>query len=65
MAKFKCNVCNSNVREISKHTIKVIDGKVVCPEAVCCDEYMESIREEGKGFGGIIKRPGGTVSKKF
>ena len=65
MAKFKCNVCNSNVREISKHTIKVIDGEVVCPEAVCCDQYMESIREEGKGFGGIIKRPGGTVSKKF
>ena len=65
MAKFKCNVCNSNVREISKHTIKVIDGEVVCPEAVCCDEYMESIREEGKGFGRIIKRPGGTVSKKF
>ena len=65
MAKFKCKVCNSNVREISKHTIKVVDGEVVCPEAVCCDEYMESIREEGKGFGGIIKRPGGTVSKKF
>ena len=65
MAKFKCNVCNSNVREISKHTIKIVDGEVVCPEAVCCDEYMESIREEGKGFSGIIKRPGGTVSKKF
>ena len=65
MAKFKCNVCNSNIREISIHTIKIVDGEVVCPEAVCCDEYMESIREEGKGFGGIIKRPGGTVSKKF
>ena len=65
MAKFKCNVCNSNVREISKHRIKVVDGEVVCPEAVCCDEYMESIREKGKGLGGIIKRPGGTVSKKF
>ena len=45
MAKFKCNVCNSNVREISKHTIKVVDGEIVCPEAVCCDKYMESIRE--------------------
>ena len=65
MAKFKCNVCNSNVREISKHTIKIVDGEVVCPEAGCCDEYMESIREKGKGLGGIIKRPGGTVSKKF
>jgi len=65
MAKFKCNVCNSNVREIIKHTIKVVDGEVVCPEAVCCDQYMESVREKGKGFGGIIKRPGGTVSKKF
>ena len=65
MAKFKCNKCNSTIKEIKKHTMKIVDGEVVCPEAVCCDEFMESVREEGNGFGGIIKRPGGTVSKKF
>ncbi len=53
-----------NVVELSKHTIEVVDGKVVCPDAKCCDEYMKSIKEN-KGFGGIIKKANGTVSGKF
>lgn len=52
------------VVELSKHTIEVVDGKVVCPDAKCCDEYMKSIKEN-KGFGGIIKKANGTVSGKF
>jgi len=63
MSKFKCSLCGE-VKELTRHKIKVVDGKVVCPDATCCEEYMESIKEN-KGFGGIIKKPNGTVSGKF
>ena len=63
MAKFECNVCGGGL-ELDSHTMKVVDGRVVSPEAVCCEQYMHSIREN-KGLGGIIKRPGGTVSGKI
>ncbi len=62
-SKFECSLCGKHV-ELTKHVIKVVDGKVVCPDAKCCDEYMESVKEN-KGFGGIIKKPNGTVSGKF
>ena len=55
MAKFKCIKCD----------MKVVDGSVVATEAMCCDTYMESIREKGGGLGGIIKKANGTVSGKF
>ena len=63
MAKFKCIKCNKEII-ITKHSIKVVDNKVITPEAICCEEYMESVKEGG-GFGGIIKRPNGQVSGKF
>jgi hypothetical protein len=44
--------------------MKVLDGKVVSDDAICCDVYMDSVKEGG-GFGGIIKRPNGTISGKF
>ena len=62
MAKFKCNVCDGEL-ELDKHTMKVVDGNVVSPEAMCCDTYMHSIREN-KGFGAAIMRPGGKVRGK-
>jgi hypothetical protein len=63
MAKFKCKCGEFTV---ARTTIKVIDNKVVYPESYCntCKIYADSVRE-GKGFGGIIKKAGGTVSKKF
>lgn len=64
MSKFICEECNKEIILI-KHSIKVVDGEIVTPEAVCCEKYMKSIREKGGGFGGIIKRPDGTVSGKF
>jgi hypothetical protein len=64
MAKFKCIKCDKEIT-LSKHTMKVVDGSVVAPEAMCCDTYMESIREKGGGLGGIIKKANGTVSGKF
>lgn len=63
MSKFICEECNKEITLI-KHSIKVVDGEVVTPEAVCCEKYMKSIKEN-KGFGGIIKKPNGTVSGKF
>lgn len=64
MTKYKCKKCNKEM-ELLIHTIIIVDEEVVCNEAQCCGEYMESIRVKGKGFGGIIKRPNGSVSGKF
>ena len=63
MAKFKCKCGEFTV---TRTTIKIINNKVVYPESYCnkCKTYGDSVRE-GKGFGGIIKKAGGTVSKKF
>jgi len=63
MSKFKCKECDKEL-VLAKHTMKVVDGEVVSEDAVCCDNYMESIKES-EGFGGIIKKPNGTVSGKF
>jgi hypothetical protein len=62
MAKFKCSICSGQL-ELSSHTIKVEDDKVVSPEAVCCNTYMESIREN-KGLGTVLSRPGGRARGK-
>ena len=45
--------------------MKIVDGKIVVPEAICCEDYMKEIKESGGGFGGIIKKPNGQVSGKF
>ena len=46
--------------------MKVIDGRVVTVEAYCedCETYGKFVKEH-KGYGGLIKRPNGTVSGKF
>ena len=62
MAKFICSLCEESV-ELTKHVIKVVDGKVVCPDAKCCNTYMDQIRENA-GFGSALSRPGGTVRGK-
>jgi len=62
MAKFECETCGEKL-ELSSHTMKVVDGKVVASEAMCCNTYMKSIREN-KGFGSAIMRPGGKVRGK-
>jgi|TARA_B110000908_G_C10169714_1_gene410197 hypothetical protein len=64
MAKYKCEECGKHI-ELSLQSIAIVDGEVVCKEAYCCEKYMTSIKEKGAGFGGIIKKPGGTVSGKF
>ncbi len=63
MSKFKCK-CGEFY--VARTTIKVINNEVVYPEAYCekCKTQGVPVREGG-GFGGIIKKKGGTVSKKF
>ena len=63
MAKFECKICGEK-RELSFHTLKMVNGEIVSPEAKCCLTYMKSIRSN-KGFGGIIKKPDGKVGGKF
>jgi hypothetical protein len=63
MAKFKCEKC-CQVLILDKHTMKIVDGKIVVPEAICCDTYMESIKEN-KGFGCAMVGKGGKVRGKF
>tara|TARA_R110002020_G_scaffold388162_1_gene598880 strand:+ start:453 stop:629 length:177 start_codon:yes stop_codon:yes gene_type:complete len=57
--KYKCE-CKEF--ELSKVTIKVVDGKVVNPEAYCkeCKTYGKQIKEFD-GWGIIISKPGGKV----
>jgi hypothetical protein len=63
MGKFICKKCNKS-KSVSNYTVKVIDDKVVVPEAVCCDSYMTQKREKGAGFGSIRKGPDGSVMRK-
>lgn len=45
MANYKCDNCKAE-REISKTTIKIIDGTAQIVEALCdCGEYMKDTKE--------------------
>jgi hypothetical protein len=62
--KLHCAKCDNTV-EVTKFTIKVVNGKLVKSESICnCGEQMQDISEYD-GLGGIIKKPGGTVARKF
>lgn len=64
MAKYKCATCSKEI-DLSTQTIVVEDGNVVCKEAICCNAYMDSVKEKFTGFGGIIKKANGSVGGKF
>ena len=57
--------CKCKTFDVYKTTIKVVDGKVVNLETYCkeCNTYGEYIKEH-KGYGGIIKKPNGTIAKR-
>tara|TARA_R110000744_G_scaffold177689_1_gene296623 strand:+ start:76 stop:267 length:192 start_codon:yes stop_codon:yes gene_type:complete len=63
MGKYKCD-CKEF--EVNRTTIAVVNGEVVKPETYCeeCKKFATFIKEH-KGFGGIIKKPQGTVAGKF
>lgn len=62
MAKYICECRTFEVK--GKTSIKIVDGRVVTPEAYCeeCGNYGDYIKEHD-GFGGIIKKKGGKVGK--
>lgn len=62
MAKFLCNSCGKE-QTIAEYSVKIVDNKMVIPEAKCCDTYMERVRDFG-GWGSIRKGPGGQVLRK-
>tara|TARA_R110000765_G_scaffold262882_1_gene362721 strand:- start:39 stop:251 length:213 start_codon:yes stop_codon:yes gene_type:complete len=54
MTMYKCKSCKHE-KEVSNLSIKVIDGKVVCPETLCkCGEEMEDT-EGDNGMPNIIR----------
>ncbi len=63
MLKYICNSCG-NTRELSKATLKVIDGKVRTEQAQCeCGDWMQEVEKEFNGFPNLI-RTEPTLRKK-
>jgi len=57
--------CECKTFEVHKTTVKVVNGEVVKPETYCvdCKTYGKYIKEH-EGYGGIIKKPNGTIAKR-
>jgi len=63
MIKYICNTCGET-KDLSKATLKVIDGKIRTVEALCkCGEYMQEIEKDFDGFPCLI-RTEPTLTKK-
>lgn len=63
MSKFVCDKCKKE-KELTNFQIKVVDGKTVCSQAVCCDDYMTKQRDRFGGWGSIRRGPDGSVKRK-
>ena len=62
--KLHCSKCDNTV-EVTKFTMKIVNGELVEPESICtCGKKMTDVTEYN-GLGGIIKKAGGRVSGKF
>ena len=57
--------CECRTFEVHKTTMKIVNGEVIKPETYCeeCNTYGKYIKEH-KGYGGIIKKPNGTIAKR-
>jgi len=57
--------CECRTFEVHKTTMKIINGEVIKPETYCeeCKTYGKYIKEH-EGYGGIIKKPNGTIAKR-
>ena len=63
MIKYICNKC-SETKDLTRATLKVIDGKIRTVEALCkCGEYMQEIKKDFDGFPCLI-RTDSTLSNK-
>jgi len=54
MTVYQCPKCSLK-KDVANLSIKIIDGKIVCPETLCkCGKEMESIEGDG-GMPNIIR----------
>tara|TARA_R110002020_G_scaffold147445_1_gene322796 strand:+ start:899 stop:1096 length:198 start_codon:yes stop_codon:yes gene_type:complete len=64
MIKYQCKKCNKK-KDLTRATIKIIDGKVRTVESLCeCGEYMSEISKDFTGFTTNIIRTEPTLRKK-
>lgn len=63
MPKFICDKCDKS-KLVANYSIRIVDNKIVVPEAVCCDNYMTFVKEKHGGWGTIRKGPDGSVKRK-
>lgn len=53
--KFQCKKCKK-IKNLHKVRLSYINHNLVCKEAYCCDEYMETVdTEENAGLPTIIR----------
>tara|TARA_R100000655_G_scaffold36432_3_gene70726 strand:+ start:2618 stop:2812 length:195 start_codon:yes stop_codon:yes gene_type:complete len=64
MIKFVCENCKAR-KNLTRATIKIIEGKVRVKEAQCeCGEWMREIEKKFEGFTTNIIRTDPTLIKK-
>tara|TARA_R100001530_G_C4310509_1_gene152901 strand:- start:1018 stop:1287 length:270 start_codon:yes stop_codon:yes gene_type:complete len=55
MLKYQCNSCGE-IKDLTRATIKVIDGKLRTEQAQCeCGEWMQEVEKDFEGFPSIIR----------
>ena len=63
--KFKCKKCNKE-KDIYKVKFTAIGSNLVCKEAYCCNEYMETVRtKEYEGMPEIKRNEEHCKSKSY
>jgi len=64
MIRFVCKNCKET-KELTKATIKIIEGKVRTKEAKCkCGEWMQELEKDFESFTTNIIRTEPTLTKK-
>mgnify|MGYP003135075751 CR=1 FL=1 len=63
--KYTCKKCQKQ-KEITKGTITYYNDeeRVICLQAICCENYMYEIEEEFNGFPTIISNEPGKWKKE-
>jgi len=60
--KFECKECKET-KDIYKVSFSAVNGKLVCKDAECCNDYMEQVMtEEYEGLTVNLHRNEGTDS---
>ena len=63
--KFKCNKCNKT-KDLYKVKFTAVDKNLICKDAVCCDEYMETVTtKEYEGMPDIKRNEDHCKSKNY